>query len=186
MGDIALFVPSPFTSSLPDPVCLRRKRENKWSDRPPKHNCAICWFPVHPQEAVAEQRATADNDHTEQWLYCKSCWDEMVAIRKISADNGFPETVDDFEPTLTQALGLANRKPSTNGACSRLGRFLANQLNLDSKLKFLLHLDHCMHCWEQVYQATKAQHKHCYGPVDQSQSSPSAGSSAPALSAQSR
>ena len=170
MGDIVPFVLDPPASTLPGSDSHPRRRENKWSDRPPRHKCGICWFPVNPREAVAEERTTGDNDRPEQWLYCAACWDEMLAIRKLSANTDSPDPAGDFEPAFNTTLRHAT--PPANGACSRLARFLANQLNLDSKLKFLLHLDHCMRCWEQVYQATKAQHRHCYEPFGASHAPP--------------
>ena len=50
-------------------------RENKWSQRPPHRKCSICWYPIDPQEAIIEERATGEDAWTERWLYCKACWD---------------------------------------------------------------------------------------------------------------
>lgn len=40
--------------------------------------------------------------------------------------------------------------------------FLAEQLQEDERLDFLFHLDNCPHCWEAVYNGTKAAHPHFY------------------------
>ncbi len=48
--------------------------------------------------------------------------------------------------------------------CNRewLIRYLSDKLVLDEKLEYLFHLDECAHCWEAVYNATKAKHPHFY------------------------
>lgn len=40
--------------------------------------------------------------------------------------------------------------------------FLANNLGEEERLDFLFHLDNCVTCWEEVYNATKATHPHYY------------------------
>jgi hypothetical protein len=52
----------------------------------------------------------------------------------------------------------------TNKLCNRklLSDFIRNNLEEEDRLDFLLHLDECPNCWEQVYSATKAQHPHFY------------------------
>jgi phosphosulfolactate phosphohydrolase-like enzyme len=49
-------------------------------------------------------------------------------------------------------------------SCNRqlLRGYLANQLELEDQLEFLFHVDGCAHCWDEVYNATKAQHPHFY------------------------
>ena len=49
----------------------------------------------------------------------------------------------------------------TFGGCDRkrISGFLNNTLNLDDKLEFLLHLDRCATCWNQIYVATKARYQ---------------------------
>ncbi len=44
----------------------------------------------------------------------------------------------------------------------KLRGFLSNQLELDDRLEFLLHLDRCAACWNELYSATKAEHPHYY------------------------
>jgi len=44
----------------------------------------------------------------------------------------------------------------------RLAAYLANKLELEERLDLLFHLDHCIQCWEEVYNAQKAQHPHYY------------------------
>ena len=48
--------------------------------------------------------------------------------------------------------------------CNRrlLKRFLSNKLDVDGRLRFLFHLEECTECWDEVYNATKAQHQHYY------------------------
>lgn len=48
--------------------------------------------------------------------------------------------------------------------CDRryLAAYLAQRLDEDRRLEFLLHLDECPRCWEAVYAATKAEHPHYY------------------------
>ncbi len=41
----------------------------------------------------------------------------------------------------------------------RISGFLDNTLNLDDKLEFLMHLDTCAACWNQIYVATKARYQ---------------------------
>jgi hypothetical protein len=41
----------------------------------------------------------------------------------------------------------------------RIAGFLENTLSLDDKLEFLMHLDTCAACWNQIYVATKAQYQ---------------------------
>ncbi|MDE2927778.1 MAG: zf-HC2 domain-containing protein [Acidobacteriota bacterium] len=50
---------------------------------------------------------------------------------------------------------------NTFGGCDRkrISGFLGNTLNLDDKLEFLLHLDTCSSCWNQIYAATKARYQ---------------------------
>lgn len=49
----------------------------------------------------------------------------------------------------------------TFGGCDRkrISGFLGNTLNLDDKLEFLMHLDTCSSCWNQIYAATKARYQ---------------------------
>ena len=51
-----------------------------------------------------------------------------------------------------------------NRTCDKgkLLAFLSNQLELDDQLEFLLHLDRCAACWNELYSATKAEHPHYY------------------------
>jgi hypothetical protein len=44
----------------------------------------------------------------------------------------------------------------------RLIGFLANQLELDDRLDFLTHVETCGRCWDEVYNARKAEHPHYY------------------------
>ncbi|MBI4447050.1 MAG: hypothetical protein HY645_14235 [Acidobacteria bacterium] len=44
----------------------------------------------------------------------------------------------------------------------RVARYLADTLEVDEKLEFLYHLEHCIHCWEEVYNSMKAEHPHYY------------------------
>jgi hypothetical protein len=48
--------------------------------------------------------------------------------------------------------------------CNRklLSDFISNNMEEESRLEFLLHLDDCPYCWEQLYSATKAQHPQFY------------------------
>ena len=50
---------------------------------------------------------------------------------------------------------------NTFGGCDRkrISGFLGNTLNLDDKLEFLMHLDRCVSCWNQIYEATKARYQ---------------------------
>ena len=41
----------------------------------------------------------------------------------------------------------------------RISGFLSNTLNVDDKLEFLMHLDTCAACWNQIYIATKARYQ---------------------------
>ena len=41
----------------------------------------------------------------------------------------------------------------------RISGFLNNTLGLDDKLGFLMHLDTCSSCWNQIYAATKARYR---------------------------
>ena len=43
-----------------------------------------------------------------------------------------------------------------------LAHYLSDTLDLDDKLVFFGHLDHCPECWDEVYNAVKAQHPHYY------------------------
>jgi hypothetical protein len=49
-------------------------------------------------------------------------------------------------------------------ACNRemLSGYLENRLELEDQLDFLVHVDTCTHCWDVVYNATKARHPHYY------------------------
>ncbi len=51
-----------------------------------------------------------------------------------------------------------------SGSCRRelLSGYLENRLELEDQLDFLSHVDECPRCWEEVYNATKAQHPHYY------------------------
>ena len=40
--------------------------------------------------------------------------------------------------------------------------FLTNRLEIDERLDFLIHLEACGQCWEEVYKARKAEHPHYY------------------------
>lgn len=44
----------------------------------------------------------------------------------------------------------------------RLLGYLRNTLDLEEKLDFLFHVDHCTRCWEDIYNYQKAQHPHWY------------------------
>jgi len=48
--------------------------------------------------------------------------------------------------------------------CKRelLSGYLENRLDLEDQLDFLTHVDSCAHCWDEVYNATKARHPHYY------------------------
>jgi hypothetical protein len=48
--------------------------------------------------------------------------------------------------------------------CDRdyVSRFLSKQLEEDDQLDFFYHLDNCLSCWEEVYNAEKAKHPHYY------------------------
>ena len=56
------------------------------------------------------------------------------------------------------------RETSKNMACNRemLSGYLENRLDLEEQLDFLIHVDSCGHCWDEVYNATKARHPHYY------------------------
>lgn len=43
-----------------------------------------------------------------------------------------------------------------------LARYLVDKLDVDEKLVFFAHLDDCPECWDEVYNAIKAQHPHFY------------------------
>jgi len=43
-----------------------------------------------------------------------------------------------------------------------LSGYLANRLTLEDQLDFLIHVDSCSHCWDEVYNATKSKHPHYY------------------------
>jgi len=43
--------------------------------------------------------------------------------------------------------------------------YLAEDLELDEQLEFLLHVDSCTRCRREVYDARKAQHPHFYKPI---------------------
>ncbi len=40
--------------------------------------------------------------------------------------------------------------------------FLRNQLDVDEKLEFLGHVEACVQCWEEIYNARKNEHPHYY------------------------
>ena len=40
--------------------------------------------------------------------------------------------------------------------------FLTNRINIDERLDFLVHLESCTRCWEEIYNARKAEHPHYY------------------------
>ncbi len=48
--------------------------------------------------------------------------------------------------------------------CDRglLARFLSDELDVDEKLSFFSHLEDCPECWDEVYNAVRAQHPHYY------------------------
>ena len=48
--------------------------------------------------------------------------------------------------------------------CNRkqLVGFLSNQLEVDERLDFLAHVEECTRCWEEIYNARKAEHPHYY------------------------
>ncbi len=48
--------------------------------------------------------------------------------------------------------------------CDRglLARFLSDKLDVDEKLSFFSHLEDCPECWDEVYNAVRAQHPHYY------------------------
>ena len=41
----------------------------------------------------------------------------------------------------------------------RISGYLGNTLELDDKLEFLMHIDTCAACWNQIYLATKARYQ---------------------------
>ncbi len=41
----------------------------------------------------------------------------------------------------------------------RISGFLGDTLDLDDKLEFLMHLDTCSTCWNQIYAAMKTQYQ---------------------------
>ena len=43
--------------------------------------------------------------------------------------------------------------------------YLADDLDLEEQLEFLLHVDECGRCRREVYDARKAQHPHFYKPI---------------------
>lgn len=49
-------------------------------------------------------------------------------------------------------------------ACDKkkLRGFLSDALDLDDQLEFLLHLERCTSCWNELYSAAKAEHPHYY------------------------
>ncbi len=52
----------------------------------------------------------------------------------------------------------------TTNNCNRplLAGFLTNQLDIDERLELFAHLETCTRCWEEVYNARKAEHPHYY------------------------
>lgn len=42
---------------------------------------------------------------------------------------------------------------------TRISGYLAGTLEIDDKLEFLMHLDNCASCWNQIYVATKARYQ---------------------------
>lgn len=40
--------------------------------------------------------------------------------------------------------------------------FITNQLDIDERLSFLLHVDGCSRCWDEIYNLRKAEHPHFY------------------------
>lgn len=40
--------------------------------------------------------------------------------------------------------------------------FLSNQLDVDEQLEFLDHIEECVQCWEEIYNARKNEHPHYY------------------------
>jgi hypothetical protein len=42
--------------------------------------------------------------------------------------------------------------------------YIADTMELEEKLDFLLHVDHCTRCRYEIHQITKAQHPHYYKP----------------------
>jgi len=43
-----------------------------------------------------------------------------------------------------------------------LADYLADRLTLDAKLDFLIHVENCAGCWEEVFTAAKARDAHYY------------------------
>jgi anti-sigma factor RsiW len=43
-----------------------------------------------------------------------------------------------------------------------LAYYLSDKLDVDDQLIFFAHLDTCPECWDEVYNAVKAQHPHYY------------------------
>ena len=43
-----------------------------------------------------------------------------------------------------------------------LAYYLSDKLDVDDQLTFFAHLDDCPDCWDEVYNAVKAQHPHYY------------------------
>ncbi len=48
--------------------------------------------------------------------------------------------------------------------CNRelLVGFLTDRLEIDDRLDLLAHLDDCVRCWEEIYNARKSEHPHFY------------------------
>ena len=48
--------------------------------------------------------------------------------------------------------------------CSRqtVSLFLVNELDVDQKLDFLIHVEECKQCWKDIYDARKKEHPHYY------------------------
>jgi hypothetical protein len=48
--------------------------------------------------------------------------------------------------------------------CNRkqLAGFLSDQLEVDERLEFLVHVETCSRCWDEIYNARKSEHPHYY------------------------
>jgi hypothetical protein len=54
-----------------------------------------------------------------------------------------------------------------NNGCNQndVLNYIADTMELEEKLDFLLHVDGCSRCRYEIHQITKAQHPHFYKPV---------------------
>jgi len=59
---------------------------------------------------------------------------------------------------------IGSERQMTMNTCDRrlLAGYISDTLNDEARLDFLLHVDSCPSCWNEVYLATKSQHPHYY------------------------